>query len=341
MSLSSRRFRSSAAGVAALASVVVVGLLPGPAEASRTVSESYSVPTNGRLALTGHGYGHGHGMSQYGAPGAAKQGLTYRQILAFYNPGTTLSTTSGTIRVLLTGDTDNDVSVLPASGLRVREVGSGTTTALPVSSAIRTWRLRTVGGRTVMDYDNGSWHTYFPGGHSLSGEAEFYRPGTVVLRISGHTRHYRGALRLSSSNTVDVLSMDDYVMGVVPREMPASWDPAALQAQAVAARTYGARERADHLSRYYQTCDTTSCQVYGGVPGEDPRGDAAVTATANQVLNYQGAPAFTQFGSSSGGWLAAGGQPYLVAKADPYDGFSGNPVHTWTTSVTRGAIQKA
>jgi SpoIID/LytB domain protein len=81
--------------------------------------------------------------------------------------------------------------------------------------------------------------------------------------------------------------------------------------------------------------------VYGGVDDEDPRGNNAVVVTAKQVLTYQGKPAFTQFGSSSGGWLAAGSVPYLVAKADKYDGFSGNPVHTWNTTVSRGAIQRS
>ena len=87
-----------------------------PGQASRTVSESYAVPANGELALTGHGFGHGHGMSQYGAQGAALKGLTHRQILAFYYPGTTLGTTTGTIRVLISADTDDDVRVLPAGG---------------------------------------------------------------------------------------------------------------------------------------------------------------------------------------------------------------------------------
>ena len=91
-----------------------------PGQASRTVSESYVVPANGVLKLTGHGFGHGHGMSQYGAQGAALKGLTHRQILAFYYPGTTLGTTTGTIRVLISADTDSDVRVLPTSGLRVR-----------------------------------------------------------------------------------------------------------------------------------------------------------------------------------------------------------------------------
>jgi stage II sporulation protein D len=341
MSRSSWRVPAATIGVAALAATVVTGLLPGPAQASRTVTETYVVAANGTLALTGHGFGHGHGMSQYGAQGAAKQGLTAQQILAFYYPGTTPGTTTGTIRVLISADTDNDVRVLPASGLSLRDTHDGSTHALPTTAGITTWRLRTVSGKTVLDYDNGTWHTYLPGGKAIAGDGEFFRNGTLVLRVGGTTRTYRGSLRLSSSDTVNVLSMDDYVKGVVPSEMPASWLPAAVQAQAVAARTYGAYDRAAHSSRYYQTCDTTACQVYGGVDREDSRSNAAVAATANQVLNYQGAPAFTQFGSSSGGWLAAGSRPYLVAKADPYDGFSGNAMHTWTTTLTRAAVQKA
>ncbi len=341
MSRSSWRFRATATAAVVLTAAVVAALLPGPAEASRAVNQSYAVPADGKLKLTGHGYGHGHGMSQYGAQGAALQGLNHRQILAYYYPGTTLGTATGTIRVLVSADTDNNVSVLPASGLRIRDTSNGATYALPATAGIKTWRLRSVGGKTVLDYDNGAWRTYLPGGKAIAGDGEFYRPGVVVLRVGGTTRNYRGAMRLSSQNTVNVVGMDDYVKGVVPREMPASWRPAAVQAQAVAARTYGAWERADHLTRYYQTCDTTSCQVYGGTASEDSRSNAAVDATAGQVLNYQGKPAFTQFASSSGGWLSAGSMPYLVAKADQYDGHSGNPMHTWNTTVTRAAIQNA
>ncbi len=74
---------------------------------------------------------------------------------------------------------------------------------------------------------------------------------------------------------------------------------------------------------------------------EDPSGNNAVVVSAKQVLTYQGKPAFTQFGSSSGGWLSAGSMPYLVAKADKYDGFSSNPMHNWNTTVTRAAIQRS
>ena len=50
------------------------------------------MPRQASVTIHGHGYGHGHGMSQYGAEGAARQGLTYRQIVEFYYPGTTWGT---------------------------------------------------------------------------------------------------------------------------------------------------------------------------------------------------------------------------------------------------------
>ena len=319
-----------------LAAALVPGLLDAPGQASVSVDQSYTVPSDGVLRLTGHGFGHGHGLSQYGAQGAAAQGLTSRQILAFYYPGTTLSTLGGSMRVLISADTDHDVRVVPASGLAVRQVG-GASYTLPTTSGISTWRLSVVSGKTLVSYDNGSWHSW----KTLGGDGEFYRSGAVTLRVSGTTRLYRGSLRLTGGRTVDVVGLDDYVRGVVPREMPASWRAQALGAQAVAARTYAAYERAAHVSSSYDICDTSSCQVYGGYSGEDSRSNAAVTATAGQVLTYGGKPAFTQFASSSGGWTTAGGQPYLPAKADPYDDFSGNPVHTWTTTVTRAEVQKA
>jgi stage II sporulation protein D len=334
MSRSARIFPVATAGLAMLATLLVVA---PPGQASRTVSEAYTVPANGKLALTGHGFGHGHGMSQYGAQGAALKGLSYQQILSFYYPGTALGAATGSIRVLITADGDNDVRVLPASGLAVRQAGSATSYVVPTNVGATTWRLVASGANTAVQYANGAWHAW----KTIPGDAEFFRSGSLSLRVGGSTRAYRGALRLSDDNTVNVLSLDDYVKGVVPREMPTSWQPAAVRAQAVAARTYGVYDRSAHPTRYYDTCDTTSCQVYGGVGDEDTRGNAAVDATAGKILRYGGQPAFSQFGSSSGGWLSDGGQPYLVAKADPYDGFSGNPMHTWTTTLTKAAIQNA
>jgi SpoIID/LytB domain protein len=168
----------------------------------------------------------------------------------------------------------------------------------------------------------------------------------MTLVTPAGDRRYRGALRSASPSagstsrvTVNVVKLDDYVQGVIAAEMPSSWEPQALRAQAVAARTYASFERDANASRYYQICDTSACQVYGGASAETSSTIAAVRATNGVILTYHGSPAFTQFSSSTGGWTSDGGEPYLVAKRDPYDDFAGNPMHTWTYHVSSSAIE--
>ena len=336
--------------VATMGLVLAVTAAVETTPASAAATQSYPVPANRQLALTGHGFGHGHGMSQYGAQGAARQGLTYRQILAFYYPGTTLSTVSGPVRVLVSADTTSDVVVDVVSGLVLRDLGSGKRYRLPTLPGVTRWRITVgAGNRSFVDYLDGSWRRWRPGGQAaLVGDGQLWAPTPITLQTPYGPRTYRGALRAASPtpgsalrDTVNVLSMDNYVRGVVAREMPASWLPEAVRSQAVAARTYATWSRNQYLNRYYQICDTSACQVYGGVAGEDPRSNAAVSATSRQVLTYGGSAAFTQFSSSSGGWLSAGSRPYLVAKADPYDDFAGNPVHRWTTTLDAGRVERA
>jgi stage II sporulation protein D len=315
-----------------------------------TVDQSYWVPASGSVVVRGHGFGHGHGMSQYGAQGAAKQGLTYKQIVDFYYPGTSWSTVTGKVRVLITADTSTDVVVGRVPSMTLRDLGNGRTYTLPTPSGVTRWRVTVgAGNKSVVDYLTGSWHRWKPGGReALAGDGEFAAPSPLTLFTPSGARRYRGALRSASPqagsaarDTVNVLSMDDYLRGVIPTEMPASWHPEAVKAQAVAARTYATWSRSQYPARYYQICDTTSCQVYRGMDAEDPRSNDAVTATARQILTYGGKPAFTQFSSSSGGWTSAGSVPYLPAKADPYDGFAGNSVHEWTTTVEVARIERA
>jgi SpoIID/LytB domain protein len=160
-------------------------------------------------------------------------------------------------------------------------------------------------------------------------------------------RAYRGRLTAvqppgsTGLVTVNDVSLEAYLRGVVPLEIPASWSRAAVRTQAVAARTYAAYERAHPRSSAYDICDTWSCQVYGGASAEHPDSDAAVGATRRLVLRHDGGPAFTQFGSSSGGWTVAGGFSYLPAQPDPYDGWSGNPNHGWSLPVTDRRFETA
>ncbi|HQR28228.1 MAG TPA: SpoIID/LytB domain-containing protein [Nocardioides sp.] len=326
-----------------LLACLVGGLLAGAVTAPAAAADSWTVPADARITIRGHGYGHGHGMSQYGAEGAARAGLGYRKIARFYYPGTSWGRAGGRIAVLVSADTSDDVVVLARTGLTVRDLGSTERWTLPENGASR-WRLAAgPGGTTVVSYLTKAWHQW----KVLTSDAELFAGGEPIQLVTPTgTRPYRGRLRSarpspgsSARDTVNVLAMDNYLRGVVPLEMPALWSPAAVQAQAVAARTYAAYERAHPRARHYQICDTTSCQVYGGYAAEHPASNAAIDATRGEALLVGGQPAFTQFSSSSGGWTAAGSVPYLTARADPYDGWSGNPVHSWSVVVTDEAVE--
>ncbi|MCW2813152.1 MAG: lytB 1, partial [Nocardioides sp.] len=276
--------------------------------------------------LVTNGFGHGHGMSQYGAQAQALAGRSHQQVLAFYYPGLQAGSAGGTMRVLLSADTSTDVVVADRPGLRVRSLGTGRTTRLDGPRAAVKWRINpAAGGRSTIAWKGrgGSWRTL----RTVPGDAEFSAGGQPVSLVTPTgQRAYRGALRSTTPtpgsrqrDTVNIVPLESYLRGVVPREVFPSWEPAALKAQAVAARTYAAFERADRASRYFHVDDTTSSQVYGGVASEVGTTDAAIAATARQVLTSGGQPAFTQFSSSNGGWMAAGSRPYLVAKQDPWD----------------------
>lgn len=313
----------------------------GPAVAAD--QDVWRVPASATITIKGHGYGHGHGMSQYGAEGAARQGLTHRQIAEFYYPGTAWGTSRGLVTVLLTADTSDDLVVLARPGLTVRDTAVEGRIPLPDNGA-RRWRVA-VGrdGVNRVSYRDRRWHAW----KVLEGQGEFYAAGEpITLLTPSGERSYRGRLRVGVTAsgdrvTVNALALESYLKGVVPLEIPASWSTEAVRAQSVAARTYASYERRHPQSSAYQLCDTWSCQVYGGVDAEYPASNRAVDATAGTILTSDGQPAFTQFGSSNGGWTSAGSVPYLPAQADPYDGWSGNPVHTWSTAIDDTRLEQA
>jgi SpoIID/LytB domain protein len=320
---------------AALLGVLATLLAAGPASAT----DSWPVPRSATITVLGHGYGHGHGMSQYGAEGAAREGLTWREIVGFYYPGTEVGRAGGSIRVLVSADTTDDLVVAPREGLAVHDLGSGEKWLLPGRDTTR-WRVITVDGTARVQWLAARWRTW----RTLTGDGAFSAAGEPVTLVTpAGARAYRGRLAsvpLSGGRvTVNTVRLEQYVRGVVPLEMPALWSPAAVRAQAVAARTYAAYERGHPRSAAFDVYDTTQSQVYGGVAAEHPASDAAVAATRRRILHHGGAPGFTQFSSSSGGWTSAGSAPYLVAQRDPYDGWSGNPVHDWSVTLSDRTLE--
>ena len=350
----------SAVSAAAVASAVVT--LAGPAGTAQAAStnQTWSWPASGTLVVNGHGYGHGHGMSQWGAYGAAVRGLDHRQILAHYYPGTRLVTQGEpSLRVLVLEDTDNTTEVVPSDGLAVATDHGSTT--LAVRADLTGWRaVRTTTGVVLQYRSTDGWHDATVRGSSVHQWVQFTpgASGTVRVVLGRHLREYRGSVRATpvgaapGLRTVVNTSVTSYLRSVVPSEMPASWRSDALRAQAVAARTYALHDRADRpTGSYYDTCDTTQCQVFSGVAEytlagsrtrtfEASASTAAVSATAGQVLTYGGSLAFTQFSASNGGWATDGGQPYLKAFADPYDGAVPNGANSWSASISATTLER-
>ncbi|MEM6454713.1 MAG: SpoIID/LytB domain-containing protein [Acidobacteriota bacterium] len=114
-------------------------------------------------------------------------------------------------------------------------------------------------------------------------------PDAVGVRLDGG--RYRGRVLLylndrGALNVINELPLEQYLRGVVPKEMGPSLypAPAALRAQTVAARTYTLRNLGEFRHEGYDICATPRCQVYGGMQAEHSMTDAAIRATAGEVL---------------------------------------------------------
>lgn len=184
---------------------------------------------------------------------------------------------------------------------------------------------------------------------SPNGENSAAAPASVlgVCDNGGRVTHYRGTLEFRresfGTRVVNDVETEDYLRGVVPREISASWADAgggkgvnAVRAQAVAARSYGLQQ---NRYGYASICDSQSCQVYFGsasrtsasstaVNVEDPRTDVAIVATAGKIRRWpSGAIVSTEFSASNGPRTA--GYPF-PAVDDAGDATSRNPNHRWT-----------
>ncbi len=148
--------------------------------------------------------------------------------------------------------------------------------------------------------------------HYYSGTTIGTAPANSVVRV------------LEGSKVVRV-PLERYVRGVVAAEMPASWPLAALEAQAIASRTYALTAHAGG-SRFDVYSDTRS-QVYKGASAETSQTNAAIAATAGQIVTYAGQPAITYFFASSGGhtedvqyaFEGSEPEPWLQGVSDPYE----------------------
>lgn len=168
---------------------------------------------------------------------------------------------------------------------------------------------------------------------------------------------YPGGFRYERINggnltVVNIVDMEDYLIGVVPYEMSNSWPLEALKAQAVCARSYAYNSLNHHSSYHFDICNGTDCQVYYGFGGGstyNANAAQAVEETAGVYAKYNGKVIEAYYSASHGGasesvynvWGSSlSTYPYLCGVKDPYeaDTASLNPYSSWTVSYTTSSL---
>ncbi len=304
-------------------------------------------------------------MGQWGALGYARQGWTSAQILDHYYGGTVAGpipsgslVNPAAVRVDLVSRRDQPLYVFVPEGTLTLSDAGGAPIAIPPTNTL----LIASNGRGGFAYQTGTscagpWSDAvdLPAGTSFTvgdtNPADTHA-GLLAVCSGASWTSYSGTLRIldrgvASNNrltglaTINITTLQEYLRGVVPREVSASWDAPALEAQAVAARSY-AMAGDTRQQEYADTCDTTTCQVYAGryrsgVAVTAPSTDAAIAATDNLVrLTPGGAVARTEFSSSTGGYTAGGAFPAVV---DAGDAITVNPNATWSLRLSTASIE--
>lgn len=362
-----------------IAAAMTLSLFP-PGASAQTGDDTY--------VITGSGWGHGVGMSQYGARALAASGSSASEIIDYYYTDVTMRAVPdvlGPTHWMVTdpdplwiGLSQNRTSLAfhthngPA-GLCKANDGEG---ACPTqtANADESWEFRALGGgacqfflggaavgnpgtcRATIEWDNASGASVH-----LSDLSREYKRGTLRIRPAGEGFHV--SLEIG---------IEDYIYGI--GEVPSSWPTSALQAQAIAARTYGVRqalrwgdagEGGDALDSgrkaqcWCQLYATVVDQNYVGLAKETEIGGAnwvaAVDATAGTVITHPSASQqsviVAYYSSSSGGHTddnasglgASEPAPYLQGVPDPWskDPLANNPFDQWTVTVTGSQIAQA
>ncbi len=325
-----------------------------------------ATPEAGDVRITGGGWGHGAGMSQYGAQGAARLGCDAETILETYYPGAELERIEvpSSIRVSIATNA-TDVPVEAVTGPIAWETCTdGICSDLERTQAKGdTWKVGvaaegayeiTSGGTTV--FEGADKETLLRARLSLDeGEAR-------IVRVAG-TRYRWGLLEFDSVAaespvmfvTLDVAPVDRYLYGLA--EVPASWPTEALEAQAIAGRSYALlRVAAYGGQRESCRCDvyaTVRDQAYRGYEQESagPAWVSAVDETGSDdhrtalVVRYEGEIADTYYSSSHGGssesaaFVFGAALPYVRPVDDSrWDLASDNPFGTWSKSFSAAEV---
>ena len=292
-----------------------------------TAAPAASGASETMFTLVGRGWGHGIGMCQWGAYGYAKHGWTYDQIIEHYYTGVKLGhVANDSIRVMLNEGLGFGESRLRRA--RTRWPAAATPRRFPAAHGDRhVERQRIPRERRRQELQ------LQPAGavHARHAPAQAREQNQI-----GYAGHYKGTLRVihysAGLMVVNRLPLEQYVCGVLPREVSPSWPLESLKAQAVAARSFAVRALGG--SGPFDVYCTARSQCYVGTDQWASATTKAVNQTAGVVPLYGGKPIEAFYFSTSGGhtenienvWQTSP-VPYLKGVVDKYDYYS--PLHIW------------
>ena len=347
-----------------------------------------SVPAS--FTFNGAGFGHGIGLSQYGAQGMAKDGYTSDQIVKHYYPGTAVTKkpmpTDLVVGLLQeyspvnrkfialrsegVGENGNPLTIIVGANRLTIPAKSNVTfgvmnnqvviygkggifqdsnkKALAASSVSVSWGKQKQGTKTA---------TVVNVSAGITSAGAIANLGNACTSRSCNHRFKYGTLTIkpytsSTLNVANTLSLDDeYLYGL--GEVPSSWEPAALEAQVIAARSY-AYSKYTNNKTMRSSC---ACQIYGTpadqnfvgftkeISSSGSRWVSAVKNSSQKVVTYQGRIIQAFFSSSTGGYSqpvnevwGSSGYPWLTKVDDHWSTTSLNPNASWTKTITQATL---
>ncbi len=286
----------------------------------RVLSSPNSIPSaffsfekkEGEYIFYGGGYGHGVGMVQSGAQSMAKNyNKNYKEILSFYYPGTLITKTNyEKLRVAITTtkrSLDHDKVTITSNGyITIRQNG----------------KIHKIPPREQLLFKNNKnkVEIVFRGKVIASSfqSAAITSSGLIKItsitrpRLKGKYPNYRGSFEIKKSKianklrVINQVKLEDYLKNVVPSEMSSNFGIEPLKVQAIAARTYAARNIKLNRKKYYgyHINDTTDSQVYNG-DNENSLSNRAIQETKGLILTYKNRIVDAKYYSTSSGFGAA------------------------------------
>lgn len=173
-------------------------------------------------------------------------------------------------------------------------------------------------------------------------------PLNGIMNLNG--KPFRGKAEIAVDTdgrlvVINELSLEDYLKGVINREISSSWEIDAVMAQAIVARTYALYKKRDRTNRFYDLEPSVLDQVYGGADTEDARVRYAVDNTAGMVLTYKNELIKPYYFSTCGGYTEDGenvwgeSKPYLKMVRCKY--CKSSPAFTWRKSIPLSKLESA